>query len=248
MATPVRLNKFIAASGLCSRRAADRLIREGRVRVNGKVVTELGMRIVPDQDEVYVGKRRIEPQVEKIYLLLNKPKGIITTRHDERGRRTVMDLLPPSMRSKVFPVGRLDRTTTGVLLLTNDGILAHALMHPSMAVEKIYRVVLDRSLTHRDLHRLIEGIELEDGVAMADEAVVLSADRTEVGVRLHLGRNRIIRRMFEQLGYRVQRLDRTVFAGLTKKNLPRGKWRPLSPKEVRLLYRRIPKALGRQKK
>ncbi len=238
----IRLNKYIAASGLCSRRAADALIEAGKVRVNGKVVRQLGTRIVPGRDVVEVGRRRIEPREEKIYILLNKPKDVVTTRRDERGRKTVMDLLPPELREVVFPVGRLDRATTGVLLLTNDGTLAHALTHPSAAVEKIYRVVLDRPLLRRDLHRLVEGVELDDGPMAFDEAAWVSDDRTEVGVRLHSGRNRIIRRVFEALGYTVRRLDRTVFAGLTKKGLARGRWRRLSPKEVRNLYRRLPKA------
>ncbi len=230
-------------AGCCSRRQADDFIFAGRVTVNGRVADSPGIRIVPGKDEVRLDGRVVTPREEKLYILLNKPKDIITTRKDERGRKTVMHLLPSPLRTSVFPVGRLDRHTTGVLLLTNDGKLAHALMHPSANVEKIYRVRLDRPITRTDLQTLVQGIRLEDGPAVFDEVAVLDEEKTVLGVRLHSGRNRIIRRVFEALGYRVTHLDRTVFAGLTKKNLSRGRWRHLTPREVKQLFQRVPKAL-----
>lgn len=228
---PVRLNKLIAASGKCSRREADKLIGDGKVFVNGKKITDLGTKVFPD------AKIRIDNQVisrdKQVYILMNKPKDVITTTSDPEGRKTVTDLLGDRIQARVFPVGRLDRNTTGVLLLTNDGDLAEKLTHPKYGVEKIYEVKLSKGLTESDLLRLREGIELEDGpFKMENISFPDQADRSLLGVQIHSGRNRIIRRSFEHIGYEVVKLDRVSFAGLTKKNLSRGRWRRLSPKEV----------------
>jgi 23S rRNA pseudouridine2605 synthase len=214
----VRLNKYIANSGVCSRRDADILIQEGKVKVNGKTVNELGYKVTRG-DEVRVNNKVIRPQ-NYVYILLNKPKGFLSTTKGER----------------VYPVGRLDKNTTGLLLLTNDGDLTNALIHPSQGVEKIYAATLDKPLTKNDFIKITNGVELEDGPANVDElAYVDEADKSKIGIRLHSGRNRIIRRLFEALGYRVEKLDRVMFGILTKKDLPRGKWRYLSPKEVQIL-------------
>lgn len=235
---PVRLNRYIAQAGLCSRRKADELISAGLVTVNGAVVTELGTRVEPN-DRVEVEGKPIRPQALE-YVLLNKPKDTITTVEDERDRTTVMDLLDDAARERgVVPVGRLDRDTTGALLLTNDGDLAHRLMHPRYHVEKLYVVRADRPVAPDDLARLVEGVELDDGSARADQAAFTSDDRREVGLALHEGRNRQVRRMMAALGYEVERLDRVQYAGLTLEGLRRGRWRRLKPYEINRLRRLV---------
>ena len=233
----VRLNRYLAQSGICSRREADDLIQAGVVTVNGVVVTELGSKVGPNDKVQYAGQRL--SMEKKRYVLLNKPKGFITTTDDPRERRTVMQLVANACPERIYPVGRLDRATTGVLLLTNDGDLAKKLTHPSHGAEKIYHVTLDKAVTKAHLNQLLDGVVLEDGPAQADEAShVEGASKREVGIKLHSGRNRIVRRMFEHLGYQVVKLDRVVFGGLTKKDLPRGTWRLLSEKEVLFLTKR----------
>ncbi len=231
---PMRLNKYLAHAGIASRREADELIKNGMVSVNGKVVTEMGYKVNPD-DEVRFGGEKIRPE-EKVYILLNKPKNYITTTKDERNRKTVMELVKNASKSRVYPVGRLDRKTTGVLLLTNDGELTEKLLHPKNKVEKIYHVVLDRNLKQSDLQKIREGLKLDDGMIYVDDvSYIQGAPHSEVGIKIHSGRNRIVRRIFEHLGYNVKKLDRVMFAGLTKKGLERGKWRHLSKKEVNYL-------------
>ncbi len=232
----VRLNKYIADAGVCSRREADKLIEAGQIKVNGKVETQLGTRIQPKDKVEYRNKTLSREKL--VYLLLNKPKGYITTVSDDRDRRTVMDLVGKACDERIYPVGRLDRNTTGVLLFTNDGELAKKLTHPKHEVEKIYRVELNDSFKASDLDKLKAGIELEDGFIKPDEVAMLEDSNKSVGISLHSGKNRIVRRIFESLGYEVVRLDRTFFAGLTKKALPRGKWRFLDNKEVHNLKRR----------
>lgn len=227
----IRLNKFLANSGVCSRREADELILKGVVTVNGKVVTELGSRVTSLDVVEYQGKR-IETE-SKVYVLLNKPKNCVTTSDDPECRLTVMDLVKNACTERIYPVGRLDRHTTGVLLITNDGELASKLTHPSYLKKKIYHVWLDRAVTMEDMQLIADGIELEDGEIHADAlSYVKEDDLSQVGIEIHSGRNRIIRRIFEHLGYRVIKLDRVYFAGLTKKNLPRGRWRYLNEQEV----------------
>jgi 23S rRNA pseudouridine2605 synthase len=233
----IRLNKFIANAGVCSRREADELIRAGAIRVNGKTVTELGVK-VSRTDKIQYGDQtlRAEPMV---YVLLNKPKGYITTVDDPLDRNTVMILVKDASRYRIYPVGRLDRNTTGLLLFTNDGELAKKLTHPRNRIEKLYHVELDKNLTKNDMLTIADGVELEDGFVKVDEiAYVAGADsKKEIGIRLHSGKNRIVRRIFEKLDYKITRLDRTIFAGLTKKDLPRGKWRHLGKEEVGRLKR-----------
>lgn len=233
----IRLNKYIADAGICSRREADDLIRVGAIKVNGKTVTEMGVKVAPT-DKVQYGEQtlRAEPMV---YVLLNKPKGFITTVDDPMNRNTVMTLVKDATKYRIYPVGRLDRNTTGLLLFTNDGELAKKLTHPRHRVEKLYHVELDKNLTKNDMLKIIAGIQLEDGLVQVDEvAWVTGADsKKEIGIRLHSGQNRIVRRIFEFLGYKVTKLDRVIFAGLTKKDLPRGKWRNLKPGEVNKLKR-----------
>ena len=226
----VRLNKFIASSGVCSRRDADELIISGKIKVNGETIKTLGFKVKPGDKVLYAGKI-LRPQ-NHIYLLLNKPKDFITTTDDPHDRKTVMDLVKSASEERIFPVGRLDRQTTGLLLLTNDGDLAKKLSHPSFKVKKIYHVTLDKALTKSDYKLIQEGVQLEDGIVTVDEIAVLSKDRQDIGLELHIGKNRIVRRLFEHLGFRVKKLDRVVFAGLTKKDLPRGKWRFLTDREV----------------
>lgn len=227
----IRLNKFIASSGICSRREADELITAGVITVNGESVTKLGSKIKPGDDVRYNGKRMKTER--KVYVLLNKPKDYVTTTDDPKERKTVMMLIDGACPERIYPVGRLDRQTTGVLLFTNDGDLAKKLTHPGYNKKKIYQVNLDKGITSADMKQLAEGVELEDGFIQADGISYVSGDsKKEVGLEIHSGRNRIVRRMFEHLGYRVSRLDRVYFAGLTKKNLPRGKWRFLSEKEI----------------
>jgi 23S rRNA pseudouridine2605 synthase len=230
----VRLNKYIAAAGICSRREADELISAGLITVNGKTVTQLGSKVNPGDEIKYNGERiRTE---RKVYLLLNKPKDFVTTTDDPRERKTVMLLIRGACNERVYPVGRLDRNTTGVLLFTNDGDLAKKMTHPSSNKKKIYHVFLDRNLSGGDLKKLADGITLEDGFIQPDAiSYASSANKKEVGLEIHSGKNRIVRRMFESVGYRVNKLDRVYFGGLTKKNLPRGKWRFLTEKEVSML-------------
>jgi 23S rRNA pseudouridine2605 synthase len=227
-----RLNKYIANAGVCSRREADKLIAAGSVSVNGVVITEMGYQ-VHEGDVVNYGGETIHSE-RKRYFLLNKPKGFITTVDDPQERETVMMLIDGACKERIYPVGRLDRNTTGLLLFTNDGDLARRLTHPSTKVYKIYQVELDRPVTHDDMRQLLEGIELEDGPIHVDDIQYSQTanDKRIVGVELHSGKNRIVRRMFEHLGYNVHKLDRIVFAGLTKKDLPRGRYRELTPQEV----------------
>ena len=230
----IRLNKFMANAGICSRREADEYITEGKVKVNGEVVTELGVKITA-QDIVEYDDKVVTPE-RKCYVLLNKPKDCVTTSDDPNGRLTVLDLVKNACKERIYPVGRLDRNTTGVLLLTNDGDLASKLTHPKFVKKKIYHVWTDKDITEEDMQRNADGIELEDGEIHADAiSYVSDTDRDQAGIEIHSGRNRIVRRIFEHLGYRVTKLDRVYFAGLTKKNLPRGRWRYLTQEEVNFL-------------
>ena len=230
----MRLNRFIANAGVCSRREADTFITAGVVTINGKQITELGTRVMPG-DEVRFDGRLLSAE-RKVYLLLNKPKDFVTTTDDPHADRTVMDLVKNACDERIYPVGRLDRNTTGLLLFTNDGDLSKRLTHPSHNMKKIYQVSLDKALTKADLEKIAEGFELEDGMIAADAiSYIDTEDKTEIGIEIHSGRNRVVRRIFEHLGYRVKKLDRVFFAGLTKKNLPRGKYRFLSEKEVKFL-------------
>ncbi|MDR1454642.1 MAG: RNA-binding S4 domain-containing protein [Tannerella sp.] len=231
---PIRLNKFLANAGVCSRREADEFIQAGVVKVNGNVITELGTKITR-QDTVLFHDRQV--QIEgKLYVLLNKPKNCVTSSDDPQERLTVMDLVRHACKERIYPVGRLDRNTTGVLLLTNDGDLASKLTHPSYKKKKIYHVWVDKDVAIEDMEKLATGIDLEDGEIHADAVSYANeSDKKQAGIEIHSGRNRIVRRMFEALGYRVVKLDRVYFAGLTKKNLGRGKWRYLNEKEVNML-------------
>ena len=229
----IRLNRYIANAGICSRRDADTLITKGQITVNGKVVTEMGVKVKPRDQVIYKGRKLFaEP---KKYLLLNKPKDVVTTTDDPQGRTTVMDIVKNACEERLVPVGRLDRSTTGLLLLTNDGDLAKKLTHPSHNQKKIYQVSLNRQLTKMDLLKIADGFDLEDGFIAPDAISYINDDKSEIGIEIHSGRNRIVRRMFEHMGYDIKKLDRVLFAGLTKKNLPRGKWRFLSEKEVTFL-------------
>jgi 23S rRNA pseudouridine2605 synthase len=230
----IRLNKFIAHAGICSRREADMHIKIGSVKVNNKVMTEMGYKVKPT-DEVQFDGQRLKAE-KPTYVLLNKPKGFLATTRDEKGRKTVMDLVAKATKARIVPVGRLDRPTTGLLLFTNDGDLAKKLTQPSTGVKKLYHVVLDKNVSGQHLQSIKEGITLDDGTIKADEvSYVQGASKREVGIALHSGRNRIVRRIFEYLGYEVITLDRVLFAGLTKKDLPRGHWRHLSQTEVQQL-------------
>lgn len=226
----IRLNKYIANAGICSRREADKLIESGMITVNGQKIIELGYKVLLS-DTIRYGNTILK-QENFTYILLNKPKDYITTTNDPQQRKTVMDLVTDAGEERFFPVGRLDRDTTGLLVLTNDGELAQKLMHPSYDVRKIYHVELDKPFTNEDYEHLTEGVLLDDGLAMVDEAVILTPDKRSVGLEIHSGKNRIIRRIFEHLGYKVIKLDRTMYAGLDKKELPRGHWRFLTEKEV----------------
>ena len=231
---PMRLNKYIASSGVCSRREADELISKGKVKVNGEVVTEMGVK-VSATDKVMVSGKAINPE-KKVYILLNKPKDCISTVKDNHADRTVMDIVNYEGNERIYPVGRLDRNTTGVLLLTNDGDLTKKLTHPSYKKKKIYHVSLDNVISKGELQDILGGIVLDDGPINADAiSFVDEGDRRQVGIELHSGKNRIVRRIFEHLGYRVEKLDRVYFAGLTKKNVPRGRWRYLDEKEIGML-------------
>ena len=230
-ATEIRLNKYIADAGICSRRNADMYISAGNITVNGEVMTTLGYRVKPTDEVRFDGK--LLSSEKKEYILLNKPKGFITTTNDEKGRKTVMDLVANATNARILPVGRLDRATTGLLLLTNDGELTKKLTHPTHGVRKIYHVILDRKLEYKDFIAIEQGLELEDGFIQVDEiSYVDQKPKNEIGIKIHSGRNRIVRRIFEHLGYQVDKLDRVVFAGLTKKDLPRGHWRRLTQQEV----------------
>lgn len=229
----IRLNKYIANTGVCSRREADELIGAGAVSVNGEVITQMGYKVKPTDTVVYGGSRLKKEKL--VYVLLNKPKDFITTTDDPMDRRTVMNLLKEACRERIYPVGRLDRSTTGVLLLTNDGELTKKLTHPSHNIKKVYHVELDKNLKHSDLQKILEGISLEDGVAYVDSINYVGEDKSQVGIELHSGKNRIVRRIFESLGYKVRKLDRVFFAGLTKKNLTRGRWRYLTEMEINML-------------
>ena len=228
---PLRLNKFLANAGICSRREADEFIQAGVVTVNGEVVTELGTKVLRT-DTVMFHDQPVKIE-KKVYVLLNKPKDYVTTSDDPQQRKTVMDLVKNACPERIYPVGRLDRNTTGVLLLTNDGDLASKLTHPKYLKKKIYHVFLDKNVTAHDLQQIADGIQLEDGEIKADDVQYASpTDKKQVGIEIHSGKNRIVRRIFESLGYRVQKLDRVQFAGLTKKNLKRGDWRYLTEEEV----------------
>ncbi len=231
---PIRLNKYLANAGVCSRREADEFIQKGSVKVNGVVITELGTKITR-QDEVTFNERPVQIE-SKVYIVLNKPKNCVTTSDDPQERLTVMDLVKNACQERIYPVGRLDRNTTGVLLLTNDGDLASKLTHPSFKKKKIYHVWLDKEVAIEDMEKIANGIELEDGEIHADAiSYAKEDDKSQVGIEIHSGRNRIVRRIFESLGYHVTKLDRVYFAGLTKKNLGRGKWRYLNEREVNAL-------------
>lgn len=230
----LRLNKYISNTGACSRREADKRIEEGRISVNGEIVKEVGTK-VNIADVVCMDDQQLQAEA-KVYLVLNKPKDFVTTLDDPMGRKTVLDLIKHACTERVYPVGRLDRMTTGVLLFTNDGDLTKRLTHPSYNKKKIYHVYLDRAISQEELNQVSAGIELEDGEIKADAISFASADdKTQVGIEIHSGRNRIVRRIFEHLGYEVEKLDRVLFAGITKKNIQRGKWRFLSEKEITML-------------
>jgi 23S rRNA pseudouridine2605 synthase len=232
----IRLNRFIANSGLCSRREADEIIQKGYISVNGKKVTELGTRVRLKDDVRYRG-RKLSAE-KKVYILMNKPKGYVTTVEDPHAEFTVLDILGDKCPERVYPVGRLDKATTGVLLLTNDGDLTGKLTHPKYNRKKIYHVFLDKPVQKNDLVKLTVGMELDGELVVADSVSYADPDdRSQIGIELHSGQNRVVRRLFESLGYKVKKLDRVYFAGLTKKNLPRGKWRFLTEKEVNMLKR-----------
>ena len=226
----IRLNRFVAQSGLCSRREADDFIAAGLVSVNGVIVTELGTKVKPT-DIVKFNDERLQGE-KNVYLVLNKPKGYVTTLEDEHAEKTVMELVQNACKERIYPVGRLDKNSLGLLLFTNDGDITRQLTHPSLRKKKIYEVTLDKALTRADFDQLAEGITLEDGDIYFDEISYLKDDKKSVGVEIHSGRNRIVRRMFEHLGYKVTKLDRVYYAGLTKKNLKRGAWRFLTSDEV----------------
>ncbi len=229
----IRLNRYLAMSGLCSRREADEYIEAGVVTVNGKVVSELGSKVMPG-DEVRFNDEPLSSE-KKVYILMNKPKGFVTTIEDPHADRTVMDLVKNICKERVYPVGRLDKNSLGVLLITNDGDLTKQLTHPAYNKRKVYQVTLNKPMTHADMQRILEGIELEDGPIRADDIDFAGKSPREVGIEIHSGKNRIVRRIFEHLGYSVLRLDRVYFAGLTKKKLKRGQWRFLSDQEVAML-------------
>lgn len=230
----IRLNKYISNSGICSRRDADKYIESGLVEVNGKIVTELGTKIMPADIIKFNGK--VLKAEKKVYILLNKPKDYITTVDDPHAEKTVMHLIKNACHERVYPVGRLDRNTTGVLLLTNDGEIAKKLTHPSSNKKKIYHVFLSEKLKSEDLKKIGQGIELEDGFIQVDSINYSDPeDKKQVGIEIHSGKNHIVKRIFEHLGYKVTKLDRVYFAGLTKKNLERGRWRFLTEKEINML-------------
>ncbi|MFT6865897.1 MAG: 23S rRNA pseudouridine2605 synthase [Cyclobacteriaceae bacterium] len=226
----LRLNKFIANAGVCSRREADQLISDGKIKVNGTVISELGYKVQRTDKVEYMGKS-LNPESLR-YVLLNKPRDFITTMSDPEGRKTVMTLVSGACPERIFPVGRLDRNTTGLLLFTNDGDLTKKLTHPSHEIKKIYQVSLDKPITNVDFDNILKGVDLEDGVVNVTEIAVVSDDKTVLGIEIHVGKNRVVRRIFEHFGYSVEKLDRVMFGSLTKKNLPRGKYRHLSAREI----------------
>ncbi|MEI7470752.1 MAG: pseudouridine synthase [Chitinophagaceae bacterium] len=229
------LNKFLAHCGVCSRRDAVTLIKEGKIKVNGTVALEPGYKINPTDEIVFNGKKLFVTK-NLVYILLNKPKDYITTTDDPQGRKTVLQLTNTATTERIYPIGRLDRNTSGVLLLTNDGELTQKLSHPSYEIKKIYEVKLDKTLTKNDFEKIIKGLQLEDGLVQVDSLAYADArDKSIIGIEIHSGRNRIVRRIFESLGYDVKGLDRVMYANLTKKNVERGKWRFLSEREIRLL-------------
>ncbi len=231
----MRLNKYIAHSGVCSRRKAGDLVKEGKVQVNGKIEINPAYEVKKKDTIKYNGKI-LRPEKKYVYILMNKPKNTMTTTSDEKGRRTVMDIVENKIKKRIYPVGRLDRNTTGLLLLTNDGDLAKKLSHPSHKVKKRYHVVLDEPVSEEHLEIIRKGLKLEDGIAQVDDIDwIIDSDNSEIGIEVHIGKNRIIRRIFEHLGYKVERLDRVYYGGLTKKNLPRGWFRDLTEKEVIML-------------
>ncbi|MCK0130190.1 rRNA pseudouridine synthase [Flavobacteriaceae bacterium F08102] len=232
--TEIRLNKYIANSGICSRREADTYIAAGSATVNGKVVTEMGYKVKPD-DEVRFDSQLISPEAKR-YVLLNKPKNFITTMDDEKGRNTVMELVANATKERIYPVGRLDRNTTGLLLFTNDGEMAKKLTHPKHNIKKLYHATLDKKLAMSDLKKIEANFELEGRMVFVDAiSYIENRPKTEVGIEIHSGRNRIVRKIFEHFGYKVIKLDRVLFSGLTKKNLSRGQWRHLTQQEVNTL-------------
>ena len=230
----MRLNKYVAHCGICARRQAAEHVKNGSVSVNGEVEKNPGYLVQPTDVVAFKGKP-IKLEEKMVYILLNKPKNVITTSNDEKGRETVLDIVGKDIKERIFPVGRLDRQTTGLLLLTNDGDLAKKLSHPSHKVEKIYQVKLDKNLAQKDLQQIKDGLELEDGLVQVDNVGFVEGKRDEIGIELHIGRNRIVRRIFEHLGYEVVKLDRTYYAGLTKKDIPRGRFRHLTQQEVIML-------------
>lgn len=232
----IRLNRYIAHSGVCSRREADNLIADGRIKVNKSKITEMGYQVMPG-DKVYFDNKLLQKE-EYAYVLLNKPKDFITTTKDPGDRKTVMDLVKRASDVRLYPVGRLDRNTTGLLLLTNDGDLAERLSHPSYNIRKIYKAELDKPITKEDFDKISAGFDLEDGLVKVDDLAIVTADGLTVGVEIHSGKNRIVRRIFEHFGYQVSKLDRVVYAGLDKSNLPRGKWRHLTDREVGVLKKK----------
>jgi len=231
----MRLNKYLAHSGIASRRAADTLIMQGHVTVNGKVVQEMGYRVQPHDVVTFKGKP-IKKVDKMVYLLLNKPRNVLSTSADERGRKTVLDIIAEKIPERVYPIGRLDRNTSGLIVLTNDGDLTKKLSHPSHKVPKVYQVTLDKNLSLKDLEQIREGVKLEDGLIKADSLHFMEGlSKREVQIELHSGKNHIVRRIFQHLNYEVVKLDRVYYAGLTKKNLPRGRYRPLTKEEIRML-------------
>jgi 23S rRNA pseudouridine2605 synthase len=230
----IRLNRYIANAGLCSRREADTFIATGCVTVNGKIVSEMGFQVKPGDQVSFNGK--IINTERKVYLLLNKPKGFVTTVEDPHAEKTVMDLIKNACPERIYPVGRLDMNTTGLLLFTNDGDLTKRLTHPKYNRKKIYHVFLDKKVTKAHLQEIVDGVTLDDGFVVADSVSYVSEeDKKQVGIEIHSGKNKIVRRIFEHLGYKIVKLDRVYFCGLTKKNLPRGKWRFLTKDEINLL-------------
>ena len=229
----IRLNKLISNAGVCVRRVADTLIQTGQITVNGKLITTLGYKVTPQDVVKYRGQ--VLQARKPVYILLNKPKDYITTNQDPQGRKTVGQLVKHACPERIYPIGRLDRNTTGLLLMTNDGALAKKLAHPASNVKKLYHVVLDKPLSEADCAQVKAGVALEDGIAQVDKLEVAEQDRRSIGLEIHIGRNRMIRRIFEQLDYEVAKLDRVMYAHLTKKDLPRGKWRFLTQREVQCL-------------
>jgi len=225
-----RLNRYIAQSGVCSRREADELIKFGKIKVNSKKITEMGYQVNAG-DKVYYGKKLLSKE-KLIYLLLNKPKDFITTTDDPQERKTVMRLIAKACEERIYPVGRLDRNTTGVLLFTNDGDLSKKLTHPSHEISKVYQVELNKPIEEEHFTKIKDGIELEDGFVKVDDIAIVDPEGYSLGIEIHSGKNRIVRRIFESFGYDVSKLDRVMFAGLTKKDLPRGKWRFLKDREI----------------